>query len=65
MLDIELCRKFKLTDIEKFLVDCVDELDDKLEVEMNEDQRKELLKEKEVVNKLRDKYYNIKRKQKR
>ena len=65
MLYIELCRKFKLTDIEKFLVDCVDELDDKLEVEMNEDQRKELLKEKEVANKLRDKYYNIKRKQKR
>lgn len=65
MLDIELCRKFKLTDIEKFLVDYVDELDDKLEVETNEDQRKELLKEKEVVNKLRDKYYNIKRKQKR
>jgi len=65
MLNAELCKKFKITDVEKFLVDYVDELDEKLEEETNELQKNELLKEKEVVNKLRDKYYNIKRKQKR
>jgi len=61
MIDNELGKKFKLNDIEKFLVDCVDDLDDKLEVETDENRRKELSKEKEVVNKLRDKYYNMKK----
>ena len=65
MLNAELCKKFKITDVERFLVDYVDELDEKLEEEMNELQKNELLKEKEIVNKLRDRYYNIKRKQKR
>lgn len=62
MLNAELCKKFKITDVEKFLVDYVDELDEKLEEEMNELQKNELLKEKEIVNKLRDRYYNTKRK---
>ena len=64
MLNAELCKKFKITDVERFLVDYVDELDEKLEVEMNEFQKNELLKEKEVVNTSRDRYSNIKRKQK-
>lgn len=61
MLDVELCRKFKINDLEKFLVDYIDDLDDILAVEVDEDQRKELLKEKEVVNMLRNIYYMIKK----
>lgn len=61
MLDVELCRKFKINDLEKFLVDYIDDLDDILAVEVDEDRRKELLKEKEVVNMLRNIYYMIKK----
>ena len=58
MLNKKICKMFKVDEVDKFLVDYVDNLDDKLEKENNESIKKELLNQKKIINKLRD-YYTL------
>ena len=58
MLNKKICKMFKVDEVDKFLVDYVDNLDDKLETESDESIKKELLTQKKIINKLRD-YYTV------
>ena len=56
MLDKRLCQKYKVDEVEEFLVNTLDDLDDQIEMETDKVKLKALQEQKRVVKKLRQAY---------
>lgn len=63
MLDKEMCKLCGVDEVDEFLVDYVDDIDDQLGLETELSKRAALLEKKELVNKLRQYYSDIKKEQ--
>lgn len=58
-LDIKICKAANIDEVEKFFVDCIDRIDDKLETEIDVDNITALLEKKRIINELRNCYLNM------
>ena len=56
MLDKRLCQKYKVDEVEEFLVNILDNLDDQIEMETDRVKLKALQEQKRIVKKLRQAY---------
>jgi hypothetical protein len=60
MLDKELCEVIGVDLVERFFVNYIDNLDDKLAEEQNEEKKAVLLNKKSIMNNLRREYARMK-----
>lgn len=58
-LDIKICKAANIDEVEKFFVDYIDRIDDKLENEISVDNIIALLEKKRIINRLRDCYLQM------
>ncbi|MCK9470331.1 MAG: hypothetical protein M0Q88_01070 [Bacilli bacterium] len=58
-LDIKICKAANIDEVEKFFVDYIDRIDDKLENEVGVDIIMALLEKKRIINELRNCYLQM------
>jgi transcriptional regulator CtsR len=58
-LDRKICKAANIDEVEKFFVDCIDRIDDKLENEISVDIITALLEKKQIINRLRNCYLDM------
>lgn len=58
-LDTKICKAINTDEVEKFFVDYIDRIDDKLENEISVDIITALLEKKRIINRLRNCYLHM------